>query len=565
MIDWTRITQEQFDRAIECLLEDVWTDVENTTFTVTDGRGGDGGIDALVRTPTETIIYQLKFWPNGFRESGSSRKTQVKRSFRRAMSHNPDRWVLVVPCLLTAAQRDWVHDLGTGKNVVVEIMDRPVLDRLVARNPNVERYLNRNILLDDVKDQQILTAAVSSINDLMSKHQLLASKASEMDLYWEPVISEINGIQTVSVKPKTPDAHTRSPIVFKVETTGELSETQHNMIDRVLKYGAPGMAEFDANITLKSGPSFLMDDGPAFVRFGADQVESVSIPVCVEIENSENKIFSEHYGILIERSHGTNGGYLKFEFYNTLELEMLLDNSGTGGKLNIHLESNGRLPRDVADAVDLEETLLNVPPVIRFRFEDMNPITFRLNPESRQSGPDLATLHQIADDYDVVQRHVRRRIPMPEAWSDGERLLLRIARLLIDGKTVMLPPWMSMHLSLRDDLTTDEQKEVLETFSTPSGFYRVHPNLPLEIADQIFDIGPNVLGSKEVEVTDSEQLFARLAAGDGAGAEVELVAKQGSPFLVTCATTELGEVNWTPVPWQAVGLDEHPDFQKSSG
>lgn len=87
-----------------------------------DGRGGDGGIDIDVRvegTGQLTEILQLKWFPEGFSKLFSPRKEQIKKSFERAMAHNPDVWTLVVPANLTTNERKSVLALRKDRNVLI--------------------------------------------------------------------------------------------------------------------------------------------------------------------------------------------------------------------------------------------------------------------------------------------------------------------------------------------------------------------------------------------------------------------------------------------------------------
>lgn len=102
-IEWDHLTQPRFDRMVEALVHRLY--VEDAEVEVMNGRGGDGGIDIKVTVDSRVWIYQLKYFPDGFPGSYQGRRTGIKRSFKKALEHDPDDWVLVVPCALTPAER----------------------------------------------------------------------------------------------------------------------------------------------------------------------------------------------------------------------------------------------------------------------------------------------------------------------------------------------------------------------------------------------------------------------------------------------------------------------------
>ena len=59
-----------------------------------------GGIDVeVVTNDGRRRIFQLKYFPGGFSGGwGDSRRSQITKSFKKALEHSPDEWTLVVPC-----------------------------------------------------------------------------------------------------------------------------------------------------------------------------------------------------------------------------------------------------------------------------------------------------------------------------------------------------------------------------------------------------------------------------------------------------------------------------------
>ncbi|MFI0901651.1 hypothetical protein [Streptomyces sp. NPDC020983] len=67
----------------------------------------DDGID--VKVTAEAGLFQLKYYPDGFPGSLKGRRTAIKKSFTRALKHDPVEWTLVVPCTLSPSERAFIE------------------------------------------------------------------------------------------------------------------------------------------------------------------------------------------------------------------------------------------------------------------------------------------------------------------------------------------------------------------------------------------------------------------------------------------------------------------------
>jgi hypothetical protein len=114
-IDWSTVGRQTFDQIADTLLAREF----GTRGYAVDGRGGDGGIDYAA--DDDKIIFQYKYFPDGF--TTRSRRTQIQRSFKKAMTDEPDEWILVVPTLTTPWERNSVTGLGKGSEVKITIRE----------------------------------------------------------------------------------------------------------------------------------------------------------------------------------------------------------------------------------------------------------------------------------------------------------------------------------------------------------------------------------------------------------------------------------------------------------
>ncbi|MEU4089621.1 PadR family transcriptional regulator [Streptomyces aureus] len=97
-------------------------------------------------------MFQLKYYPDGFpTTSHKGRRGSIRQSFVRAMRGAPQEWVLVVPCVLTLAERAFVLSLASGLAVGVEVWDRAKLDDLLAVHADLEASFAQDQLFEAAK------------------------------------------------------------------------------------------------------------------------------------------------------------------------------------------------------------------------------------------------------------------------------------------------------------------------------------------------------------------------------------------------------------------------------
>lgn len=559
-IEWDRVGRDEYDRSVECVLAAVWARVEGAAYHSPDGRGGDGGVDFIATTGTQTSIYQFKYFPQGLRAYGSSRKTQIRRSFNEALKRNPTRWTLVVPCKLTQTERTWVLGLGDGHEVDVDIIDRTGLDLLLAEHPEVRRYLDNKVLLQDTQDFQIMTAAVTDGEDYANKIRMVNDKAADMDLYWRPEHSFIDGQFTISARPKRPDAGIVKPIAYEVSTDSDMaSETQLRAARRVLDYGANEAIEFPARVRLKSGPEFMRADGPGLLNLGPVGASSrVGERLLMEVSTPSGLPLGEHEGVITHAGTGTRGMTLELKFYRSLKITFYIDREGRGCNADVNLSLDGLEPRDVRDVLALRRQLCELTPKLKL-WRD-GAYLFGVDSNGPASGDDdgLDSLEGIAEDLEIVQQHTRSRRVMPLSWTPAQRLELRVARRLLEDKTVLLPVGMNPRLRTAPDLGPEGVEEIRSILATTSAAITRRKRFPLTIAGTEVDLGPVAMYSPAIEVPEAATIRALLDAGEGGDTPLTLTATKGSYWAATRVIGEDGNFDWTPTPWAIPGIDEHP-------
>ncbi|MGJ3557998.1 hypothetical protein ACR6C2_00080 [Streptomyces sp. INA 01156] len=97
-------------------------------------------------------IFQLKYYLDGFPTTAhKGRRKSVKQSFTRVVQHQPWEWILVVPCTLSTAEREFVTSLAAGQAVRVEVWDRAKLDGVLAAHADLEASFTRDQLYEAAK------------------------------------------------------------------------------------------------------------------------------------------------------------------------------------------------------------------------------------------------------------------------------------------------------------------------------------------------------------------------------------------------------------------------------
>ncbi|MGO4455766.1 hypothetical protein AB4039_00260 [Streptomyces sp. M-16] len=203
-IDWDHLTQPRFDRIVEALVHRLYA--VDAEVEVMNGRGGDGGTDIKVTVDGRVWIYQLKYFPDGFPGSYQGRRAGIKRSFRKALEHDPDDWVLVVPCALTPSERAFVTDLGGGaERPRIRVLDRAWLDGKLALHADLESSFIRDDLREAARDYRAERAFLAGgTDDIGQRVGALGRRIDRLDLHWSIDLAYRNGAVVKTLRPKHP-------------------------------------------------------------------------------------------------------------------------------------------------------------------------------------------------------------------------------------------------------------------------------------------------------------------------------------------------------------------------
>ncbi|MEU4361987.1 hypothetical protein [Promicromonospora sp. NPDC023987] len=562
VIDWRQIGRERFDLAVEMLLKAKWAEPGASALSP-DGRGGDGGIDFQAMTALgELTIYQFKYYPDGGL-GVSSRKRHIRASFDQAARHRPQRWVLVVPCKLTPGERTFVEGLAGQKGPQIEILDRVGLDVLLAEHDAVRRYLERDPILEAVGEYQATTAVLTDGDDLAERVRLLAARGGDMDPYWAPDFRIEDGVTTITPRPKSPDAPEKSPIVSQFILDPETaSEEDRAAFRRSIGYGVGEPARVPVVASKVSGPAFITIDGPGMLAFAAAKRPRLEDRFSIELQDASGVVLSEHDGVVTHAGTGTEGGTLELTFYGGLILRYLLPRRAEEpGSAEVQLSVDGLMVSDAVEALRLRRSICREARQMAIRRDVEVAAAFTLDQFEDPADDVLEAMHQFVEDLAALERHLSTRKRMPTSFTTYDRVQARLARLVIEGACVLVPQWL--HIPMRINHDDGRTAELGRLLASEHSMRIRQPEFEVNIAGWRVDVGPVHLISPRVGFAEPGRLLRLLESSSIDGELATLAPAPYEPWRLS-RLSETDQRGWlAPVPWNAVGADEHPALARA--
>ena len=188
-IRWEDFEPRRYEDMISVLISRLHPDSQRI-----DGKGGDGGRDVQILSPTgEQIIhaFELKSFTGRIK---NSRRTQVKNSLKRAKQLKPLKWSLVVPIDPTTGELDWFNELSTICDFPIKWLGKTWLDQNMAAHEDIRRYFVENAeaevvrLIRELKyEKEIITNTTDAAQQLHRIHRRLG----EIDPHYRYEISTV--------------------------------------------------------------------------------------------------------------------------------------------------------------------------------------------------------------------------------------------------------------------------------------------------------------------------------------------------------------------------------------
>lgn len=563
-VDWKHIAEDDFNRVVEAVLMRKYHHPPESTVEVIDGRGGDGGIDVAVYVEDEIKeIFQLKHFPEGF--SGGfrdSRRRQIKESFDTAWAnHKPPLWTLVVPSNPTVQEGKHVSGLSKGKAVKTTIWGTARLDSELAYYPDLLSAATRNPLLEALRTIGQEPAALVDPSDLSNRASELHKLAAGRSLYWDVDFQVSAHGVTEIYRAKDPRAAELERLGFNFTLKTNAFGLKQD-IQRVLDFGArrhltiPGAAVDGFKAV---GPEWFQKDG-AVERLeirAADQLPAdQQISVTLEFLDEDGYTRSSHQGMMHAKSVGERGVAFLAKFYGMLELDAEIPNA---------ISDPGRFELSMAFAhsrvSDAQETLqllkdFESGSVLQVLFEERKFIKGLAAVDTRQSDQSDQSVELVdrsmallVEDLGVLEKKLHAKFRVPAEISHRKRAMLRVARLLVEGKATWMPPGTSITGTLSGE-SIDGLRVLLSegcVITAPI------PAFVLEIQGSSFNLGPAVLYHPRTVVDDAAEVMVAIEAGTAAGKEV-VFDPQGEQLIWVMPGNDFKERIPETVAWDLPGI-----------
>lgn len=567
-IDWATIKEVDFNRVVEALLLKMH-DREPGTAVVINGRGGDGGIDvAVFDGAVARIIYQLKYYPEGFTGGyKKARQPEVKSSFETAWkNHTPAEWILVMPSNPHVNEKAYVEGLPADRPVKVEIWGQGKLDAALADYPEIERAALRNDLVDVLVQMHQEKAVLVGPNDLSERLAGLAELANSRSEYWETNFSFVNGEVAENYVPKHPEAMMMEPIRTKVTfrfDPGNLALAEK--VRDTLEYGA-----FET-VSLPPAAAAFTREGPSWVkplkRLPHSRVDLVPVPA--EVDKIEyvtlNFVDEDGYsqgrfdGKILARAHGSKGHQVKMIFSNVVDLVMRTSNDSEepdeGLKINFTLI--GVPVSDAEIALRLAHAL-QPGRILELYYAGNRAAKIMLGTDSAGIPSSLSSneyryTEELVSDLLALQRKLpAATFTVPETMVRRERALLRVARILLEGRLTFMPP--EIHLT---GVLSGKSSEELLRFVREGGLYVSHLKaFVVDIQGSKYNLGPATLFHRDLEVVAAEDVLKAIEDDKAEGLSFSMRPKNEDLIQVWLGV-EADAKHPPPAyePWQLTGFD----------
>ncbi|MFJ6539933.1 hypothetical protein [Streptomyces sp. NPDC091385] len=528
-IEWDRIGQLAFDRHVEALLHRMY----DGKAIALNGRGGDQGIDVRVSTDAGLRIFQLKYHPDGFPGSHRGRRTAIKKSFLRAMQHDPVEWTLVVPCTLTASERAFVERLAVGRTVKVSVMDRPALDNGFAAHSSLEATFTRNQAREAARDFMREQVLLADGEDLSQRVRALGSRADNIDPDWTWDFARRGDTVIQTLRAQHALAHEASPVRVRLKTRPEAMDAGlAAAFTRSLGYGIAEEVELPPEAVAS-----LAIDGPEWLSKTVSDVRVIWQPVLdaarsdaaaeIEFLGAEEMPNGRYAGRLIAQRSGELGASVESDIHGA-RLQMLVPfDRSAEGKMRYSFDLNGREPTEAVKVLRLYQRILRGGS-FRITLDGTCIGSGKLPARGTdEENAEVEKLLSYLSDLEVVQRHCEAYFPAPLVYSGAERIDLRIARLLIEGRCVAYRSARTVTVTLNG---SDSAALRAVLGHEPQCLRFSPPGFEVTVGGRTLDIGYVHLFHTRVTADNGPQAIAALRAGRAADMEVVFRPQDGEHF-----------------------------------
>jgi hypothetical protein len=527
-ISWSTIGADKFENVVDILLAREF----GIRGHAVDGRGGDGGVDYEV--DDGEIIFQYKYFWNGITVS-RTRKAQIEKSFKKAMEHDREEWILVVPAKLTPQERRFITGLGKGKNVKITIRDRVWLDDQLIKNRDLAENLRFGSdidLLYEKGERFKYNPVIRDGADVADRMGAIRDALDMADPNWTFDVYSTNGQTMQILRPKDPNAPLRSPIEgsFTAQLRAESAEAKDLEVANAFGLTKPiiftsGMIkEFKIN-----SPRLVAWEG---------------IPDAVELHPPRDSPEEWKAGELLLRdgageqlglylvdirqyTEGVRGFTLLARLGSLLDLTFRCPYEL--GTSSTDLTAGNFTGKPINEAFEIADFMVQFAAASTLEVGMMGRKIALLDVEDRVADRDLVggfeAMRALLYDLKAIEAETKARFRFPGEITLEERIMARSLRLMLEGHCVAHPRFTQFvgELNGADD---PGLKQVLTT--DPHWTMQTREPAVVRILGQEVVI-PKLAMAAAVSLTkaDVDDLRAAFERGDAAGKQLTLHVRPG--------------------------------------
>ncbi len=446
------MSRDDFERAVESLVIRVTERGDpRLVARAVDGRGGDGGIDIDIReraTDHVVRIFQLKHFPQGFSgDRKTVRRRQIRESFQRAMDHNPREWTLITPGNLTPDEREYVRSLGGGTPVEVTVWGAAELDGMLAEHPDLADYAERSSLRTALDRVGRSSATLATTDDLVAEARRVHAHSEAWSPYWRPAVSFEDGRPIVRYEALREDSSTREPLHYSFAFVWEGNEKLRDAFSDALDFGVTERLELPPEVVTKMrrvGPEwFSGETGAGTLVLGPGT--SLHTPGRVTCVSADGRNLASRRASIERTAVGQRGGTAVITIADGMRVIMQMTKDTGGGTLRFASDSAGLSGTAVRDQFRFLEALSDSSH-LRLSFEGSES---DLAMSGEHFLPDAGTV-SLADDAAAIEQLAGTVFAWPNNYrpSAVERSWIRVTRLILEGKTTLVPDFREFHLDV---------------------------------------------------------------------------------------------------------------------
>jgi hypothetical protein len=556
-IDWHTIGNPTFERIVDTLLSIEFGDRGRPI----EGRGGEGGTPGDFSVDGGKIVFEYKYFPDGFPVK-SSRRSQIKRSFKAACKGNPEEWILIVPTKLTFWEQKFMSQLAGDAGVKVGYRDRTWLDTELGLRPNLANYFrhySNNDYLQEKAEQFKHNPVIKDSADLVERVRMLMAAAADADPDWTWDISTQDGMIVQTLRARHANAALLSPVELSFNTLIPAGSEKAKELQQADAFGyvkpisIPGNLVKDFRVT-----------GPPIVAQAGEVAELQLVPIepgeWVDADLVLTDDAGEVLGIYLARIRGAGKGREGFTFEvavgSLLSMTFRAPHQmGQAGEADFSFaEATGAGIRDLFDATDFV-CQLGAATRLQVKTGDAQVVLMDVAGQLNRSWVnDYRQVRAIADDLLVIEAETKARFRYPARIDAEERVMIRNIRLMLEGHVVAHPTWTTLTAQL-----TGIREEGLDRLLTVDPYWIVRSNewatLPLlgqEIKLSEFCIG----GIVTLEPGHLQEVQAALAAGTANGMTLRMSCRSGDRLRMYLGGRIDQHRTLEITPWNIEGINQ---------